>query len=372
MQNKHGFFSLTLRLGWRCNGRCIYCSVGKFLNPGEEITKVNEDIYRYIANWSQSATFQKPKGLGFYGGEPLLYFETIKEIVEELKRDRNFNTECVRFRIVTNGILLNQEVVDFCNKHSVLVTLSYDAPVIDGLRELYMPDSKIPLFLSLKYRQVQFVYNAINCRPLQSKLFLEKKFPDTQVRCSFYANYGDGPMPRLSCFNKDLMLKGLNEMLSYYRYNEPDLVFQRVFSAVRRLDDFDFDKLSAGHIQCIAGRGIALDMEGNIYMCANCGEKAADIYDGDYEVLRQKCRDDIARRILPACKMCRYLSICRIYCPLAYEYEGRYEHCEYHKILYDFVYQHELELKEIMKRVRYDVTDGYGLQAYKQAEERKG
>ena len=358
------FFSLTIRLGWKCNGKCIYCSVGKYLNQESENLSIDENIYDYISRWSQSATPVNIKGLGFYGGEPLLYFDLIKTIIGKLESKKAFNKEWIRYRIITNGVLLNQEIVDFCNKKSILITLSYDAPTIEGLRNIHLLDSQIPLFLSLKYRQVQFVYNAVNARPLLSKLYLEKKFPNTQVRCSVYANYNDHIMPELSQFNRAELILGLEELLNYYKDREPDLVFQRIFSVARRIGQFDLDKFNGGQIQCIAGRGVALDLHGNIYICSNCSEKAADIYDGNYEVLRTKCRQDIVKRILPRCRSCKYLSICWVYCPLAYVYNGEYENCAYHRMLYDFVLKHEYEIKKVLNRASYDIAKGYGLCAF--------
>lgn len=363
------FFSLTIRLGWKCNGKCSYCSVGKFLNQEAETLKINDDIYNYIVRWSKSASPDNVKGLGFYGGEPLLYFETIKSIIHRLESDKDFNRDCVRYRIVTNGVLLNEEIVDFCNKNSILVTLSYDAPLIDGLRDVHISDVQIPLFLSLKYRQVQFVYNAVNARPLISKLFLEKKFPGTQVRCSVYANYTDSLKPEFSCFNRVELLMGLDELLRYYKDKMPDLVFHRIFSAAKRIGRFDLDKFNNGQIQCIAGRGIALDLQGNIYMCANCGEKTADIYDGDYKLIRSKCKQDIVKRILPGCRKCPYLTICWVYCPLAYVTGNQYEFCDYHKVLYDFVYRHQQEIMRIFERGNYDISKGYALHAFMQGKD---
>lgn len=363
------FFSLTIRLGWKCNGKCSYCSVGRFLNNEVGEPEINDDIYNYIVDWSRSASADNVKGLGFYGGEPLLYFETIKTIIQRLESDKNFNRDFVKYRIITNGVLLNQEIVDYCNEKSILVTLSYDAPVINGLRDVHLSDEQIPLFLSLKYRQVQFVYNAVNSRPLISKLFLEKKFPGTQVRCSVYANYTDSPKPEFSRFSRSELLMGLDELLRYYKDKAPDLVFYRIFSALRRIGKFEIEKFENGQIQCIAGRGVALDLQGNIYMCANCGDKAADIYDKDYKLIKSKCKQDIVKRILPACRECSYLPICWVYCPLAYINGNQYEFCDYHKLLYDFVYAHQEEIGMVFKRGNYDISKGYALYAFVQGKD---
>ena len=62
----------------------------------------------------------------FFGGEPLLNWEVCKELVkygreQEKKYNKNF-----RFTLTTNGILINDDVIDFCNKEMGNVVLSLD------------------------------------------------------------------------------------------------------------------------------------------------------------------------------------------------------------------------------------------------------
>lgn len=67
----------------------------------------------------------------FFGGEPLMNWEVVKKLVaygrsQEKEKNKNF-----RFTITTNGLLLNDEIIDFCNKEMTNVVLS-----IDGRREV--------------------------------------------------------------------------------------------------------------------------------------------------------------------------------------------------------------------------------------------
>ena len=67
----------------------------------------------------------------FFGGEPLMNWEVVKQIVEygrsiEKEAGKNF-----RFTITTNGTLLNQEILDYCNKEMGNIVLS-----IDGRKEV--------------------------------------------------------------------------------------------------------------------------------------------------------------------------------------------------------------------------------------------
>jgi uncharacterized protein len=64
--------------------------------------------------------------LGFYGGEPLLRFDFIKQCVEYA--DQQLSNRPHRFSITTNGSLLSDEIVDYLVRHRFIVTISMDGP----------------------------------------------------------------------------------------------------------------------------------------------------------------------------------------------------------------------------------------------------
>ena len=97
---------LVLKLGGQCNLHCKYCHCKK-VN-----FKFNPDIYKYIENNSY-------KHITFSGGEPLLYWSIIKEVIEHFGMTMKYN-------IVSNGNLLNNEIVEFLNKYNVKYCVSYD------------------------------------------------------------------------------------------------------------------------------------------------------------------------------------------------------------------------------------------------------
>ena len=66
-----------------------------------------------------------------FGGEPLIAFDTVKEIVEYTKeKEKNYN-KCVRFTMTTNATLLNDEIMEYLDKNMGNVVLS-----IDGRKEV--------------------------------------------------------------------------------------------------------------------------------------------------------------------------------------------------------------------------------------------
>lgn len=64
--------------------------------------------------------------IGFYGGEPLLEFELIKQIVEYA--ERVFVGKYLKFTMTTNCSLINDEITDFLYLHSFNILISLDGP----------------------------------------------------------------------------------------------------------------------------------------------------------------------------------------------------------------------------------------------------
>jgi uncharacterized protein len=62
----------------------------------------------------------------FYGGEPLLNWEKLQQIVNALNRDNCLPTCSLHFRVITNGSLLNNNYIEFFDEHAIVPTISVD------------------------------------------------------------------------------------------------------------------------------------------------------------------------------------------------------------------------------------------------------
>ena len=69
--------------------------------------------------------------LDFFGGEPLMNMKVVKQIVEYARAQEKIHNKNFRFTITTNGLLLNDDYIDFINKEMSNVVLS-----IDGRRDI--------------------------------------------------------------------------------------------------------------------------------------------------------------------------------------------------------------------------------------------
>ena len=123
--------AMCLHIAHDCNLRCEYCfaSTGDF-GEGRKLMDF-ETGKRAIDFLIEKSADRKFLELDFFGGEPLMNFEVVKQIVEYA---RSRESECgkkFRFTITTNGMLLTEDKMQFINDEMSNVVLS-----IDGRREV--------------------------------------------------------------------------------------------------------------------------------------------------------------------------------------------------------------------------------------------
>jgi uncharacterized protein len=124
--------SLVLNLSDTCNINCSYCFEGKSRDRLTDQPNYPSLLGEIIELIHRNET--PPFNLSFYGGEPLLEFDTLKNIVEQLREE--FESERIQFSIATNGLLLKGSIRDFLIKHNFKIQLSLDGDhqVIDMAR----------------------------------------------------------------------------------------------------------------------------------------------------------------------------------------------------------------------------------------------
>lgn len=149
-----------LNLTDQCNLRCYYCFVDHA--PHRMTPKVLEDSLEFIFN---SVDPTKPISIDFFGGEPMLEYETlIKPTVEKLWADKIHLKYDFRLGMTTNGTLLNEERLKFLKEHKVGLLLSidgdketqdYNRACADGKSSFDILAPKLPMILKY-YPQVTF------------------------------------------------------------------------------------------------------------------------------------------------------------------------------------------------------------------------
>lgn len=124
--------AICLHVAHGCNMDCEYCFAGKGDYSGKSgimSLEVGKAALDFLVR--ESGT-RKHLEVDFFGGEPLLNWDVCKELVKygrelEKKHDKIFN-----FTLTTNGVLIDDDVIDFCNREMGNVVLS-----MDGRRETH-------------------------------------------------------------------------------------------------------------------------------------------------------------------------------------------------------------------------------------------
>lgn len=131
--------ALCLHVAHTCNLNCSYCFAAQGKYQGERALMSFEVGKRALDFLIENSGNRKNLEVDFFGGEPLMNFDVVKRLVEyarsiEKKHNKNF-----RFTLTTNGVLIDDDVIDFCNREMNNVVLSLDGrkEVHDRLRKDY-------------------------------------------------------------------------------------------------------------------------------------------------------------------------------------------------------------------------------------------
>ncbi|PWM46435.1 MAG: thioether cross-link-forming SCIFF peptide maturase [Clostridiales bacterium] len=182
LQSEYPIKALCLHISHDCNLRCKYCFAdgGDFMQGRKTMPlEVAKKAIDFIIARSEN---RKHLEVDFFGGEPLMNFDVVKQTVQYARSIEKEHNKEFRFTLTTNGVLLDDDVIDFVNKEMSNVVLSLDGRkcVNDDVR--ITPNNKGS-------------YDAIV--PKFQKLVRQRQGKDYYVRGTFTAKNLD--------FSKDVM-----------------------------------------------------------------------------------------------------------------------------------------------------------------------
>lgn len=129
--------ALCLHVAHTCNLNCEYCFAAQGKYHGERALMSLETGKRALDFLVEHSGSRRNLEVDFFGGEPLMNFEVVKQLVAyarsiEKEKGKNF-----RFTLTTNGVLLDDEVTEFANRecHNVVLSLDGRKEVHDRLRK---------------------------------------------------------------------------------------------------------------------------------------------------------------------------------------------------------------------------------------------
>ncbi len=124
--------ALCMHIAHTCNLNCSYCFASQGKYSGERAVMSFEVGKRALDFLIENSGSRRNLEVDFFGGEPLMNFDVVKELVAyarsiEKEKGKNF-----RFTLTTNGVLVDDDVIDFANRECSNVVLS-----LDGRKEIH-------------------------------------------------------------------------------------------------------------------------------------------------------------------------------------------------------------------------------------------
>lgn len=129
--------ALCLHVAHTCNLNCEYCFASQGKYHGDRALMSLEVGKQAIDFLIKNSGSRKNLEVDFFGGEPLMNMQVVKQVVEYARQQERLFNKNFRFTLTTNGMLLNQDVIDFANKecHNVVLSLDGRKEVHDRLRK---------------------------------------------------------------------------------------------------------------------------------------------------------------------------------------------------------------------------------------------
>jgi uncharacterized protein len=337
---------LHLEITQSCNLRCGYCIYNNYYKNKRNHSNLHmkhKTAIRAIEYFKKHITNTAEPSIGFYGGEPLLRYRLLKEIVsyaKELIRDKN-----VGFSITTNGTLINDDVALYLNKERFGVLLSLDGPkeihdswrrdmnnggsferTLRGLSHLIeaYKGSTHKLGLSIVYappyseekveRIAEFI-SSIAWLPEDIRLLITyPQEPDVPKE--------PGLENKASALDRSLMNWARESYFGAYRKNKKphplaNALYEKKLAVVMKREINSAPKKRAPlNGCCIPGaRKNYITVAGNIEMCERIGlaPSIGNIESGiDFGVIKSRYIDEYAKKSFSKCSTCWLVRMCPI------------------------------------------------------------
>ncbi len=320
LENKIARFSgnmigLTIAPTTACNFKCPYC-----YEKGKEYVTMDEEIIKKVKKYIQNLKDQyKYIHITWYGGEPLLAFDIIKELMEEVYK--NFDREFVSASAVSNGYLLSETIafeMKTLNINRIQITIDGPPDIHNARRQL--PSGKDTFFVILNnlkkaldiypdlHISVRINVDKTNISRIDEIEQYLKEFNLFDKLSTYIAPVTNinGTCSDGNCFTvKEFAFEEINFMRKNYG---SDLALISV------------PQKSIGMCGAVSLNSWLIDARGDFYKCwddiGNQSEKVGNIFQEDFKInekllkwLSYSIEDD------EECVQCPYLPICMGGCP---------------------------------------------------------
>ncbi|MBR5447230.1 MAG: thioether cross-link-forming SCIFF peptide maturase [Clostridia bacterium] len=131
--------ALCLHVAHTCNLNCTYCFASQGKYHGKEALMSLETACRSIDFLVEHSGTRRNLEVDFFGGEPLMNWDVVKGTVAYARSIEEAAGKNFRFTLTTNGMLIDDDVIEFANRemHNVVLSLDGREEVHDRFRRDY-------------------------------------------------------------------------------------------------------------------------------------------------------------------------------------------------------------------------------------------
>ena len=306
--------ALCLHVSHDCNLRCEYCfaSTGDF-GTGKRITMDVETAKKAIDFVIQRSGNRRNIEVDFFGGEPLMAMDTVKATVDYARSLEEKHNKSFRFTITTNGVLLNDENIEYINREMYNTVLSLDGrpEVNDHMRRTVSGDGSYEVIL-----------------PKFQKLVAGRGEKDYYLRGTFTRNNRDFAADVLHIADQGFRHVSVEPVVGSpdcdYTFRQEDLPeilaeYEKLAEQLLDRDDVNFFHFNVDLSQgpCVikrlrgCGAGceyVAVTPDGDIYPChqfvGNEDYRLGNVWDGSFDMGLSRQFADLNIYSRPACQGC--------------------------------------------------------------------
>lgn len=285
------FFNLWISS--KCNLSCSYCYCKENIGSAIEV-----DVYKFVDYILSESELDSRNWINFHGGEPLLQWSAIEEIIGLLEKSK-FKYQ---YSFTTNGTIMNQRIINMIQDYNIDISLSCDGK--QSTHDLYR-----------KFPNGKGSYEIMN----ETLAMLVENHIELRIRLTFNSITVHSLYENVLYFLKT----GLNRVAiapDYFdtNWNEKSIqVYSQQLYAIKKAiyqTDYQFDyveKKSLHHyVSCKGGKGgIQINANGDLYPCSYCMHHSM-FHIGSIETgINQHKVDDLIRACEQINKPCKGCSI---------------------------------------------------------------
>lgn len=263
--------TLKIQLGLSCNYSCEYCSQRFVPHADETSSKHVEKFIKNLDIWVK----EPPKKIEFWGGEPLVYFKTLKPLAEELR----LKYPEAEFLMITNGSLLTPEINKWIVDMNVSVGISHDGPGQyvrgpDPFDDIETERNILDLYIK-KRGNMSFnsmVHRMNMDREKIAQFFIDKFGENIRIgEGAFIDAYDEGGLEKAKCSTEEFYAfrRLTMHQLRDGKLNNFYITHNRIKEWISSFTNFRPSRVLGQKCGMDRWDNIAVDLRGNVLTCQN-------------------------------------------------------------------------------------------------------